>query len=273
MVESLECNESEIAQAAKDGLAGIPGREADMTALAMLKSPKGDRRLIGIELVTRRPHGRRRSGPGQGGARHGFWTVQALQGLGQLGRVGEVPSVINLLLKRPTHRTCAAAEALSSISGRAGKPEAMTESHRCLRPGAASPKGRPVRCPAFDWRAEALACVRSASSDTNAEVRDAGIRALADWPEEAAAPDLLQIVRSGTNGTQRALAFRGYVRLAREPGAATTTMSEAASVANSADDKKLVLSGLADITSPESLRLVATYVSNPTLTDEAGATR
>ena len=54
MVELIEDPDSEISQAAVDGLAGIPRREAHLAVLQMLGSPKADRRITGIDLVGRR---------------------------------------------------------------------------------------------------------------------------------------------------------------------------------------------------------------------------
>jgi hypothetical protein len=168
------------------------------------------------------------------------------------------------------------AEALSSICTSAASPVSATEQIIGGLSGA-----QPAQQAALlgvlgaVGGEKALVSVRGVLNDSNPEVRDAAVHALAEWPDPAAAPDLLQLVRSATNTNQRDLVFRGYVRLARESGATAaeklTMLTEAATLTTSPQEKMLVLAGLGDILSVESLRLVTPYLSDPAVADEAGA--
>jgi len=84
---------------------------------------------------------------------------------------------------------------------------------------------------------------------------------------------LLQAARRPEPATWRALAFRGYVRLCREaPMSASerlARLTEAAKLAASTDEKVLVVSALADVPEPGSLKLLATYLDDGALVDAA----
>ncbi|MHC4631370.1 MAG: HEAT repeat domain-containing protein [Planctomycetota bacterium] len=55
----------------------------------------------------------------------------------------------------------------------------------------------------------ALPCLREALNSSNAEIRSAAIRALADWSTPEPAPDLLKVAESSDNRLHRILALRG----------------------------------------------------------------
>ncbi|MBI3850995.1 MAG: HEAT repeat domain-containing protein [Verrucomicrobia bacterium] len=278
MVELIEDPENEISQAALDGLAGIPGREADTVVLNMVKSPKAERRIAGIELI-----GRRRMATAAPALLTAVSDSDAkvrastLQRLGRLGTPAEVPDLIKLLLRSTdTQDLDGLAEALSGICTRAGSPAPATEQIiTALASAQPAQKGALLNVLGAVGGEKALASVRAGLSDPNAEVRDAALRALSEWPDAAAGPDLLQVVRSAANGNQRDVAFRGYVRLARESGGTPAEklkmLTEAATLTTSPQEKMLVLAGLGDILSVESLRLVTPHLSDPAVADEAGA--
>jgi hypothetical protein len=201
----------------------------------------------------------------------------AYQKLGKLAAPAEVPALIKLLLRSTDGQDLTGlAEALSSICTSAGSPASATEPIiGALRGAEPAQKVAVLSVLGAVGGEKALVAVRAALSDSTPEVRDAAVRALAEWPDSAAAPDLLQIVRSATNSNQRDLAFRGYVRLARESGATATEklklLDEAGGLTTSPQEKMLVLAGLGDILSVESLRLVTPHLSDPAVADEAGA--
>jgi hypothetical protein len=58
----------------------------------------------------------------------------------------------------------------------------------------------------------ALPVLRSALKDREADVVDAGVRAMAAWPTSAAREDLLALARDLRNETHRLLAIRGLIR-------------------------------------------------------------
>jgi HEAT repeat protein len=124
----------------------------------------------------------------------------------------------------------------------------------------------------------ALGVLRTALEDDNPEVQTAATRALSDWPnaEPLVAKDLLKVAQASDNETRRVLALRGYVRLigldsSRSAEETIKMYSQAMKLAANADEKKMVLSALANIEGIESLNMAAAHLDNEALQEEAGA--
>jgi hypothetical protein len=121
--------------------------------------------------------------------------------------------------------------------------------------------------------ADALKAVRAVIQETDAEVQDAGIRVLADWPTADAASELLQVAKSSSNATHRVLALRGYVRLI---GLAVAPVSQklamcrqAMGLAQRDDEKKLVLAGLGEVPDAEAVKMAEACLASPAIRPEA----
>lgn len=110
-----------------------------------------------------------------------------------------------------------------------------------------------------------------ASLSGDAEVRKAAIHALADWPDPAPMPELLNLARGGTEQSEQILALRGYIRLA---GLLTGNVRlkayrDAMSVAVRPEEKWLVLAGLTEVPQVDSLKMVEASLSETALQREA----
>ncbi len=121
-----------------------------------------------------------------------------------------------------------------------------------------------------------LSVLRTSLKDNNAKVQTAVVRALSDWPNTAPAADLLKIAQTSDNETRRVLALRGYVRLIgldsdRSVKETIKMCSNAMNLTTNANEKKLVLSALANVKGIESLNLAAAYLDDQALQQEVGA--
>jgi hypothetical protein len=202
----------------------------------------------------------------------------AVAALGETVEVAEYGQLADLLVQaRNADEMSAAEAALSAASTR------LTDKAACAEKLLSRlPQAQPAaKCVLLELLAQnggekALQAIRTAANESNAQVKDAAIRALAEWPDLAAAPDLLQIVRTTSNASHRSLAFSGVVRLGRETEAPVAerqkVLAQALDCVRNDDDKKLVLSGLAQVPTLESLRVATGLLaSTPGLADEAGA--
>jgi HEAT repeat protein len=122
----------------------------------------------------------------------------------------------------------------------------------------------------------ALPVLLGAVEDKENKVKDAAVRALSDWPTAAPADDLLKIAQTSKNPVQKTLALRGYIRLvgleSDRPVEETIKMyQQAMSLAPGAGEKRMVLSGLANIKSLEALQMAAIYLADNELKQEAEA--
>jgi HEAT repeat protein len=120
----------------------------------------------------------------------------------------------------------------------------------------------------------AIPVLRKAISDKEDKIQDAAVRSLSDWPTPLPAADLLKVAKDSQNPVHKVLALRGYIRLtglgSSRPDEVTIKMyKEAMALSPGADEKKMVLSGLANMKSLEALRMSAEYLDNTELKQEA----
>jgi len=120
---------------------------------------------------------------------------------------------------------------------------------------------------------EALNEVKSFIGSQDTTVSDAAIRVLADWPEPAALPVLLEVFRTSQDDTHRFLVLRGCVRLLdndTQPAAEKVKIyGELLSGTQRADDRKVILSGLANVADAGALKLVEPLLENADVKAEA----
>ncbi|MHC4741498.1 MAG: family 16 glycoside hydrolase [Planctomycetota bacterium] len=120
----------------------------------------------------------------------------------------------------------------------------------------------------------AFEALNSALEDKNAKIRDTAVRALAAWPDSRAIKTLSTISQNTSNNTHRVLALRGYVRLlaldTELPQDEKVEMYRiAVKTAAGANEKKLVLAGLANLAHLEALTIILGYIDEPAVKDEA----
>ena len=113
-------------------------------------------------------------------------------------------------------------------------------------------------------------------SETTSEdrfVKEASIRTLADWPDINAIDELLKIAKKEEDILYHTLALRGSVRILQtdqlSPEEKIKTYREIMSITRRPEEKRLVLSGLSNVKTVESLKLVATYMNDDTLSFDA----
>jgi len=121
--------------------------------------------------------------------------------------------------------------------------------------------------------AKALAVVRSASSASDAALRETAQRALCDWPTAEVLPDLEKLAQSSGDEKFKILALRGYVRLlplrVATPAANAAALKEAMGLCGRDEERRLALAALGNVPAPEALALAATYLDNARLKEEA----
>jgi len=117
--------------------------------------------------------------------------------------------------------------------------------------------------------------LRAALKDSDARIRAAAARALCDTHDTALVDDLLQMARQTDDNSLRSLALERVVRLetgesATAPVAARVdTLAAAMSLASRPEDKRMVLSGLAQTPTPVALGLAEKACADPLVRREA----
>ena len=266
--------------AVEQALIQIPGdRASEMMTAALSKAPAGARVALLNALAGRNAIAQLKAIQAQAKSEEEPVRIAALNALGVLSGAADAPALLELLgnAKSPTERE-AGEKAVVSVFRRVGDQSAVSEP--TLQALAAETRV-PARCSFLRVLGkvggpQALEGVRAALQEANSEVKDAAVRSLADWPDAAAAQDLLEIARGDPAEVSRVLALRGYVRVVGLPGKRpvkeTLTMyQEAMGAARRVEDKKMVLGAIAEMKSPPALDLIETYIAEESLRAEAMA--
>lgn len=120
---------------------------------------------------------------------------------------------------------------------------------------------------------DAYAAVKAHLNSETPQLRDAAVRAAGAWPEPVAAADLAEVFATTPDGGHRGLALRGCVRLLRLNALSSEETSglygRLMTAATSAEERKLVLSGLAEFTAPEAVALVHPCLNDDAVKEEA----
>ena len=202
----------------------------------------------------------------------------AFKGIGTLGNASVIGRLLDLLIAAKDDRGRAAAErAVSAISARVeDEDERSAPAIAAFAKAAANVPARQalIRILGRNGGPKALAVIRAAAKDPDAQVRDAGIRALCNWAQPEVAPDLIAIAKTSPSQTHRVLALRGYVQAVslirdRPVDEMLKLYDDAITTARRPADKKMVLSGLSGIANLAALRMVERYRADPALRGEA----
>ena len=116
---------------------------------------------------------------------------------------------------------------------------------------------------------KALAAVQGAAKDSAEAVNDAAVRTLADWPDASAADAVIALAKSTSNKTHRVLLLRGYIRMAGTVKDSTDMCLRAMKLAESTQDKKLVLSGFKSAGTIKAFKEVAKHLDDKKTREEA----
>jgi len=227
---------------------------------------------------------------GEKGARNEFGRVFALAGdpdpatrnaaMGALARLaaeGDLPDLVGLLEKATDADDIVNLQnAVSAAALRTASPARRGIALVDLMSGAAPGRRAVVlRVLPNVGGEKAMTAVVAATNDPDSQVQTAAVYALSQWPDDAAAGELLRIATTTASKRYRLLAVDGYVRLvgrANMSGQRKLALFQELLAQKFDDaDKKAVLAGAAAVREPESLRLLASCLDNPALGDAATA--
>jgi len=202
---------------------------------------------------------------------------ESFKALGVVGGPDVLPALVSAITKTTENADRdQAVQAYASIARRAGDADRSAQPALAALP-AAEKAGKVALYQVLGrvGGAKALDAVAAGLAAPEPALRDAALRALADWPDDAAAPALLEVARSAAKQNERVVALRGYVRVVAQPGsnrapAETTKMLGAAlAVAQRPEDVKTILPALGDLKDPAALALILPHLDLPATAEEA----
>jgi len=277
--------QGEVAKAAQATLAGFPAtKEVDAAIVAMMdQGDVGARHASPLRRAAIELAGQRRIAAAAPSLLKAADDVEAairtaaIKALGETVAVADLPTLTSRLVKAKTPQDIAAAEsALSAACNRLPDKAACGEKILAALNGGESegaPKAALLRLLRLTGGNDALQAVRAGAKDARAEVQDAAIRSLAEWPTTDAAADLADLAKSAANPTHKVLALRGYVRLIGigdlPADRRLALCKEAMGMAQRDDEKKLVLAGLGEIPHADALKMAESCLENKAVRAEA----
>jgi HEAT repeat protein len=201
---------------------------------------------------------------------------RAIRALGSVAQPDALPAMIDLLLRTPKGQERDDLEkAIVLVAGRANDP-GQQSAPVLARLSRADDAQSIILLPLVGriGGKAALATVQQSLNNGNAEIHDAALRALCNWPDASVAQNLMDVVNRSDSQEARIPALRAYIRVVSLPSerlaAETLAMLKLAmDKASRADEKKLILSRAPSARCLETLRWVLPFVDDPELARDA----
>lgn len=263
LLDTVAGSDAELAQAAKAALAGLSGKEVDDQLAARLPRATGNTRRVLVELAGQRrvtsamPELIKASSDSDPAIR-----AAGVKALGETAGAADLSALTDLLARARTEDEVATVEAALESACARIPDQAACANHLLAR---LSGSAIPAKCALLRVLGtinipSSLDAVKASVADSQPAVRDTAIRVLADWPEVPALPALLNVFRTTEDETHRFLALRGCVRLLNlgdlPMPQTVSTFEELLARTQRTDDRKVLLSGLANLTDPAALKLI-----------------
>jgi len=278
LVALMADKDPDVAAAAQEALASLPGKKVDAVVIEMLGGQDVGRRVAAIELI-----GRRRMTSAISQLRQAVDSedaevrAAALKQWGELAGSDQLPAMLDRLMAAKDSGAVQAAEgAVTAVCAKFDPPESAAEAVAArLDEAGAAQKAALVRVLAAVGGEKALAAVRGVLADSSAEVHKTAVRVLSDWKTPDVLPVLLELAKTTENARDRTLALRGYLGWATRtkggvPGRERLEMARvAAGLVRTAGEKRLLLGALGKINSPASIHLAIPYLDDKEVRSEA----
>ena len=202
----------------------------------------------------------------------------AYKTLAKLGRPEDVPALIDLLVKETADVPRAQAETtIVAVARKSKDPAGATAAALAAFDGTkdnVAARAALVRVLGKLGDNSALDALRADLDSTDAQLQEASVRALMEWPTPAPVEDLAKVAQSGATDTVKKLALRGYLRLA---GLATDLPVEkrvamyekGLNLASEPGEKVMALAGLAECPSTAAYNVIKRYENDAQVGAEA----
>ncbi|HOL72615.1 MAG TPA: HEAT repeat domain-containing protein [Bryobacteraceae bacterium] len=202
---------------------------------------------------------------------------EALRALRETASASDIQALLALVLKpvQPADRS----EAVRSLAGvlRRSDPARIEDVVTAYREGDLEARTALMQVMRHSGNPKALAVLRDALKEENADLKRAAILALGEWPDSTPIPDLMEIARTAANPAHQVLALRGALQLIRQHAAGRTPaetvklLAQAMTLAKQADEKRTVLGLLPRFPGPDALKLARAYLNDSEVSAEAKA--
>jgi HEAT repeat protein len=193
----------------------------------------------------------------------------ALAALEQTVSADDLPAVVDLLLQAASPReivliqnaAAAAARQIPDLEARA------VPLLKALERADGSERIDLLRMFSQIGGTAALGVVRTEIQNPDPQVQAVAVFTLANWPDESAVPDLARLAKSVFDRKFRYLALQGIARLIPGSGMPAAekvdALRDALASAVEADEKAVILDGIAAVRAPEGLETIVKFLDDP----------
>jgi HEAT repeat protein len=278
LLDTLAQGHNELGRAAKTALINVSSEEMDQQLCARLPQATGNTRRMLVELA-----GLRRvtaAWPELVKAANDADPIvrkAGIKALGETAKASDFGVLTDLLAKAKSDDEVAAVkDAMESVWPRIpAKTAAADRLLASLPTSEVAAKCALLQVLGMVGTQKALDAVQTALPSSEPRVHDTAVRVLADWPEATALPALLEVFRTTPDDTHRFLALRGCVRLLGLGGQPVEKKmkiyEELITRTQRSDDRKVILSGLANVHEAAALKFVEPLLTDPQVQAEAEA--
>ena len=205
--------------------------------------------------------------------------LEAFKSLGQVAEPRYIPDLIDLLEKAQSEADRKAAEkAIVAVARRVPDQNNQAKDVLARLPEVQdlNAKTSLLQVAGRIGDLNALPVLREALKNKNNDIQIAAIQALSDWPTPEPMPDLLKIAQTAKDEVHQVLALRGFIHLnglesERPTEEVLKEYQTAMNLAQNANEKRLILSGLSNIEAVAALEMVAKHLDDSEIQEEAAA--
>ncbi len=265
--------------AARSSLWGLGAKGVDVAVLDALKSEGSSERQR--ELL--RAVGERRILPGKdllftyaqtGDSRN---RVEAMRSLRTVAISSDLPRLLDVLLATTenTERQ-SMTSTVAVVAGRIVRPDSrgLLVVHKLSQT-----EDIPARCDLYRVLGKigdtsTLPLLRQALANTDADIQDAAVRALAEWPGPEPRTEVLRIAQTSQNPTHQVLSLQAYIRMVGleeydSPEEAVQLLQMCIPQLKRAEEKKALLGLLPNYPCQEALEMAESFLSEEAVIEEA----
>jgi len=265
-------------EAARESLYSLRGTQVDKTILASMEMSGPE---VKVELIRSLGQRNATSGVeallGTASDPDGNVRLESIKALREIAGSEHISKLVDLLVStKETAELKEAEKTIVAVAHKSGSENAAATAVLAKLPSVneINVRGSLLQVLGKLGDNQALGVLRGALGDSNSEIQIAAIHGLSDWPTAEPAADLLQIARSPSDELSRALALRGFVGLleleSKRSAEETLKMyQEAMKLAANEGEKKMVLSGIANVETAAAIEMAAEYLSDDALQQEA----
>lgn len=280
MARLAHAEPANVAEAARDALAGMRGSEIDPALVRIVASGTEADRTVALDtLAARRAESALPMLVDLARSSDVALATQVVRALSSLGNSGQLDAVADVLVRTADDGLRgAAAQAIRAICSRTEDKAAAAAPLVAALNRAAAPTARIAILQQLPYAADeaALKAVRDALRQVDTAVADAAVRALVAWPNAAAVPALIELAKTTDQASYGVLCLRdGCLRLAQQKTLPLAQRLEiyrgVLAAARRPDERGQAIAGLADVPTIGALDLLRATVQDPELRREAMA--